>query len=135
MINNKGLHADSDKMAHIQEWKIPCNYHEIQCFLELVQYLAYFLSNISAYTSPLSTIMKNGQSFQWQPLHNHCFQVIKDICCTMLVLKLINPDSAEPIWVICDASIFRVGAMYGQGPEWQTCWPAGFLSKKFLNAQ
>ena len=25
--------------------------------------------------------------------------------------------------------------MYGQGPEWQTCWPAGFLSKKFSNAQ
>jgi hypothetical protein len=25
--------------------------------------------------------------------------------------------------------------MYGQGPEWQTCRPAGFLSKKFSNAQ
>jgi hypothetical protein len=25
--------------------------------------------------------------------------------------------------------------MYGQGPEWQTCRPAGFLSKKFSDAQ
>ena len=25
--------------------------------------------------------------------------------------------------------------MYGQGPEWQTCQPAGFLSKKFSDTQ
>jgi RNase H-like domain found in reverse transcriptase len=29
----------------------------------------------------------------------------------------------------------RDGAIYGQGPEWQTCRPAGFLSKKFSVAQ
>jgi hypothetical protein len=53
----------------------------------------------------------------------------------MPVLKQIDPDSSEPIWVICDASVFGIGAMYGQGPEWQTCCPAGFLSKKFSDAQ
>jgi hypothetical protein len=51
------------------------------------------------------------------------------------MLKPIDPDSSEPIWVICDASVFGIGAMYGQGPEWQTCRPAGFLSKKFSDAQ
>ena len=25
--------------------------------------------------------------------------------------------------------------MYGQGPTWQTCQPAGFMSKKFTKAQ
>ena len=28
-----------------------------------------------------------------------------------------------------------VGAIYGQGKEWQNCHPAGFLSKKFSDAQ
>jgi RNase H-like domain found in reverse transcriptase len=28
-----------------------------------------------------------------------------------------------------------VGALYGQGPEWNTCRPAGFMSKKFRNVQ
>jgi RNase H-like domain found in reverse transcriptase len=28
-----------------------------------------------------------------------------------------------------------VGAVYGQGSDWQTCRPAGFLSKKFSAAQ
>jgi len=28
-----------------------------------------------------------------------------------------------------------VGAMYGQGPTWQNCHPAGFMSKKFTTVQ
>ncbi|KNZ74945.1 Proteinase R [Termitomyces sp. J132] len=43
--------------------------------------------------------------------------------------------TSMPIWLICNASKIGVGAMYGQGPSWQKCWPAGFMSKKFTNAQ
>lgn len=46
----------------------------------------------------------------------------------------MDPRSKEPIWIICDASIRGVGAMYGQGLTWQECHPAGFMSKK-SNAQ
>ena len=28
-----------------------------------------------------------------------------------------------------------IGTMYGQDNEWQTCQPAGFMSKKFTLAQ
>ena len=28
-----------------------------------------------------------------------------------------------------------IGAMYGQGANWDTCRPVGFLSKKFTSAQ
>lgn len=28
-----------------------------------------------------------------------------------------------------------IGAVYGQGPDWQNCWFAGFMSKKFSDAQ
>ena len=37
--------------------------------------------------------------------------------------------------MISDASSYGVGVLYGQGPDWQTCWPAGFMSKKFTAAQ
>src|SRR6202453_2185452 len=30
---------------------------------------------------------------------------------------------------------YRVGALYGQGTDWETCRPAGFMSKKFTAAQ
>jgi hypothetical protein len=51
------------------------------------------------------------------------------------VLKPIDPRLGIPIWVICDASVSGVGAMYGQGPHWKSCRPAGFMSKKFTSTQ
>ena len=86
-------------------------------------------------TSPLAAMTKNGQPFYWCPLHDTCFQMIKNICCTTLVLRPIDPSQEDSIWIICDTSVFRIGAMYGQGPKWRTCCPAGFLSKKFTDAQ
>jgi hypothetical protein len=64
-----------------------------------------------------------------------CFQSIKDLVCATPILKPINPSLGLPIWIICNASVSGVGAMYGQGPTWQTARPAGFLSQKFSNAQ
>ena len=51
------------------------------------------------------------------------------------ILKPIDYDNPDPIWVITDGSKAGVGAVYGQGPNWKTCQPAGFMSKKFSNAQ
>ena len=97
MIDEHRLHADSDKMARIREWKTPRNYLEVQRFLGLVQYLAHFLPDISAYTCPLSAMTRNGQAFQWRPLHDHCFQMIKTVCCMTPILRPIDLASGEPI--------------------------------------
>jgi hypothetical protein len=62
--------------------------------------------------------------------------MIKQICCKTPVIAPINPKyQDEPIWVICNTSKSGIGAMYGQGPKWQGCCPAGFMSKKFTVAQ
>ncbi|KAF7338356.1 Retrovirus-related Pol polyprotein from transposon 412 [Mycena venus] len=51
------------------------------------------------------------------------------------ILRPIDPNNPDTIWIICDASVVGIGAMYGQGADWKTCRPAGFLSKKFTSAQ
>jgi hypothetical protein len=135
MIDEKGLHADGDKMTKIREWNRPRNFNDVQRFLGLVQYLAHFLPDIMAYTGLLASMMMNGTPFYWKPLHKKCFQMIKAICCKTPMLRPIDPTKDEPIWVICDASVYGVGAMYGQGETWQTCRPAGFMSRKFTDAQ
>ena len=124
-----------DKMGKILSWRTPRNHKDVQKFLGLIQYLAPFLPDISAYTGPLSAITANSQEFEWRPIHDRCFEQIKVICSKTPVLKPIDPNVDDPIWVICDASVSGVGAMYGQGPTWQTCRPAGFMSKKFTKAQ
>ncbi len=77
----------------------------------------------------------NGNIFNWRPIHQQCFEMIKQICCKTPILQPLDYKSDEPIWIICDASTLGVGAMYVQGPTWQTCRPAGFMSNKFTNAQ
>ena len=135
MINKRGIHADTDKMARIREWRTPRNLTEIQRFVGLVEYLAQFMLDVSAYTTPLTSIQRNGHTFLWREIHDRCFQVIKDLTCKYPILRPINPASSEPIWLICDASLYRVGALYGQGEDWKTCCPAGFMSKKLTDAQ
>ena len=110
-------------------------FNEVQRFLGLVNYLAHFLPEVTGYTSPMADMCRNGRPFVWRALHDKCFESIKALASKAPILKPIDPALNEPIWVISDASIYGVGAVYGQGPEWQTCRPAGFLSRKFTSAQ
>ena len=80
-----------------------------------MQYLAHFLPDITAYTTPLLLCTHNGKPFIWTPLLNKCFESIKSLMCRAPIPKPINPKNPETIWVICDGSKTRVGAIYGQG--------------------
>src|SRR6202050_156016 len=134
-IDDQGLHADSDKMSRILEWRTLRSYPEVLRFVGLVKYLAHFMPDVSAYTSPLKSICSNGQPFYWRPLHQTCLERIKDLARKTPILCAIDVCRPEPIWVITDASGYGVGALYGQGTDWETCRPARFMSKKFTAAQ
>lgn len=134
-IDDRGLHADSDKMARIFEWRTPRSYPEVQRFLGLINYLSAFMPDLSAYTSPIESICRNGQPFFWRPIHQTCLERIRDLARKTPILRPIDMKNPDPIWVICDASSYGVGAVYGQGPDWKSCRPAGFMSKKFSSAQ
>ncbi|KAJ3011386.1 hypothetical protein NUW54_g2190 [Trametes sanguinea] len=122
-------------MSRIRNWRTPRSYQEVQRFLGLVNYLAHFMPDVTAYTRPLSSMVHNDRPFVWCKLHDKCFEEIKALACKVPILKPIDHAKNEPIWLICDASVYGLGALYGQGPNWQTCRPAGFLSKKFTSAQ
>ena len=93
------------------------------------------MPGITAYTTPLSGSAQNNQTFQWTPLLDKCFQSIKVIAMRSPILKPVDFNKNEPVWVITDSSQMGISAMYGQGTSWDTCRPAGFLSKKFMSAQ
>ncbi len=135
IIDDKGVHTDADKLQRIREWRTPRNYNDIQRFVGLINYVANFLPGITTYTAPLQGMVQNGAPFFWRPIHQRCFDMIKRICYKTPILRPINYRSDEPVWLICDASKTGVGAMYGQGPTWNVCRPAGFMSKKFTYAQ
>ena len=115
VIDDKGIHAESDKMQCIREWRTPQNYNEVQKFLGLVQYLAQFTPDITAYTTPLSGAAHNNRAFQWTPLLDKCFKSIKALAARAPILKPVDFSNNEPVWVITDGSKTGVSAVYGQG--------------------
>ena len=40
IIDDRGIHADANKMQCIREWRCPRTFNDVQCFPGLVQYLA-----------------------------------------------------------------------------------------------
>jgi hypothetical protein len=135
VIDEAGIHPDTDKLDCIRRWRTPRNYNDVQRFVGLVNYVSNFLPNVTTYTGPLMAMTQNGAPFFWRPIHEKCFEMIKAICCKTPVIKPLDYESRKPIWLICDASSTGVGAMYGQGDDWTTCRPAGFMSRKFTTAQ
>ena len=81
LIDEHGLHADTDKMARVRDWRTPRSHKDVQRFLGLVQYLAHFMPDVTAYTGPLSAICRGGRPFLWKPLHDACLNHIKAIAC------------------------------------------------------
>ena len=133
--DENGLHASADKLELIRKWPTPASYHDVQRFLGLVEYISRFLPNVSAYTTPLSGMCANGLPFVWRSLHDKCFETIKAIASQKLSLRPIDRKDPKPVWVVCDACPSGCGAYFGQGDDWQTMHPAGFMSKKFTDAQ
>jgi len=130
-----GLHASTDKLELIRKWPRPASYHDVQRFLGMVEYISRFLPNVSAYTTPLSGMCANGQPFIWRGLHEKCFEGIKITASRKLSLQPIDRTKPAPVWVVSDACPSGCGAYYGQGDDWKTMRPAGFMSKKFTDAQ
>ena len=102
-------------MRRIREWRIPQNYNEVQTFLGLLQYLALYMPDITAYTTPLSGSAQNNKTFQWTLLLDKCFQSIKAIAMRLPILKPVDFNRNEPIWVITDDSQMGISATYRQG--------------------
>ena len=90
MIDDNGIHTDTDKMDKIRNWKTPRNYNEVQRFVGMVNYVSNFLPNVTTYTGPLMSMTKNGAPFFWRPIHKKCFQMIKTICCKTPVIKPVR---------------------------------------------
>ena len=90
IIDDQGIHGDADKMQCIHEWRHPRTFNDVQHFLGLVQYLVYYMPDISAYTTPILGCVRNGRLFEWMPLLEKCFESIKTLACKAPILKPIH---------------------------------------------
>ncbi|GBE82209.1 hypothetical protein SCP_0405920 [Sparassis crispa] len=122
VISQVGIQADPQKIEKILNWTVPCSVPQVRAFLGLVHYIAPFLSKLADFThilNPLTTKDAELSFPPWSEEHQIAFDNIKALICSREVLTSIDHDNMgnNKIFVSCDASDFRTGALLSYGAE------------------
>ncbi|GAA5992242.1 hypothetical protein JCM11641_001277 [Rhodosporidiobolus odoratus] len=133
VISREGLQADPSKTEKIKNWVCPKTVTQVRGFLGIVQYLRKFIPGLADHTAVLNPLTRKGMTridHLWGEKEEKAFESIKRIVTLLPVLKPIDQDSDEPIWLMTD-----VGAVLLQGADWKTASPCGFYSRQYIAAE
>ena len=74
-------------------------------------------------------------NWDWMHTYQKSFELIKQTLAADMAVRPLDYESADPIFLITDASLIGTGAWVGQGPSLLEIRPAAFPSRKFNLAQ
>ena len=120
-------------MEHIVNWPVPKSSTEVWAFLGLVRYIANFLPLLADHTLVLTPLTHKSADIAfptWQLEHQQAFDGIKSLVVGTDCLTSIDHDnmSENQVFVTCDSSDWRTGAVLSYGLTWETACPVAFDS-------
>jgi len=74
-------------------------------------------------------------NWDWMHTYQKSFELIKQMLSTDLAVRPLDYESADPIFLVTDASLIGTGAWVGQGPSVMEIRPAAFHSRKLNSEQ
>ncbi|KAJ3474978.1 hypothetical protein NLI96_g12135 [Meripilus lineatus] len=130
-ISQKGIEADPKKVEKIVNWPTPRSSTDVRAFLGLVRYVADFLPRLADHTAvltPLTTKEADKVFPTWSSAHQIAFDAIKQLVLSRDCLTTIDHDNPgdNRIFVACDASDRRTGAVLTWGPTKESARPVAF---------
>ena len=139
-ISERGIEADTKKVEQILNWPTPKCSTNVCAFLGLVRYVADFLPFLVDHTSILTPLMHKSADIifpSWTTVHQHAFDAIKGLVTGHDCLTTINHDDMQDnkIFITCDASDQRTGAVLSYGPTWESARPVAYDSMALKAAQ
>jgi len=114
VLHNNRLEADPEKIKKVVDFKTPTNRREIQRFMSVVNYLARFCKDLATKGRCLYELQEVTKQFKWTHLHDEAFKQVKELIISNAVLKPINHNSNEQIYLITDASNVGLSGWIGQ---------------------
>jgi hypothetical protein len=139
-ISVRGIEANTSKVGKILNWPIPRNTTKVRSFLGLVCYISWYLPNLADFTrilTPLTTKEAHRDFPPWTAEHNTAFKSIKALVVSRKCLTTIDHDNLgdNKVFVTCDASDWRTGAVLSVGTSWETARPVAFDSMQLKGAE
>jgi len=139
-ISPRGVEANDSKIQKILDWPCPKSAKQVRGFLGLVRYISAFLPNLAEYTrilTPLTTSNAQKVFPIWTSEHQTAFDNIKSLVTSRECLTTIDHEKPGNcrIFLTCDASDWRTGAVLSWGASWESARPVAFESWVLKPAQ
>jgi len=116
------------------DWTRQDNQKERQRFNGIVNYIWHFIPHIATITVSITELSGKAE-WLWTDLHEAAFEAVKRAADKHKVLRPMNYNTADMIWLITDASPTGTGAWMGQGPTRDAARPAACHSRKLTASQ
>ena len=137
VVSAKGVQPDDAKARAVQAFVRPTTLAGMRSFLGLTGVFHKFVFRYGDIVRPLHAMTRADEALNWRkgtvwtPERIVAFDAIKDAVCKGNLL-LTHPDYSKPMFVVCDASDYGVGAMLAQlDDDGITERPIAFMSAAF----
>ena len=105
----RGIEIDNEKIEAIEIIPPPSSVKGIRSFLGHVGFYRRFIKYFSRIAKPLSSLLVQGTSFDFDEQFVQAFSVLKDRLISTLIV--VTPDWDLPFELMCDASDYAIGAV------------------------
>ena len=113
MINNKGIHPGRVKIRNFLDETRPNCQKELQQFNGMVNYILQFMPHAARITTACTKLTRDEECL-WTALQEAGFQGVKQADKNHKVLRAINYDNSDLIWLLTDVSSTKTGVWIGQ---------------------
>ena len=86
VVSRKGIEVDPAKVKAIQEMSAPHTEKEVRCFLGRLNYIARFISHLTATYEPIFKLLKKDQIVRWNKDCQATFDKINEYLQEPLIL-------------------------------------------------
>jgi len=133
IISPDGIQVNPDKVQVVQLFEIPSTLKKLKQFLGVINFYHHFFPNIGEVASPLYKICSEKRKFQWRPLQQKSFEVLKSQMCHAITLYF--PNFSKPFILLTDASDHGVSGALSQYDDKDLERVISFCSKTLDFAQ
>ena len=111
-ISRKGIEVDKVKMDVITKLPMPKCVKDIWFFLGHARFYHRFIKDFSKIARPLTKLLAKDVPFTFDNEYLIAWEKIKKELISTPIIS--TPDWSKPFEIMCDASNFTIGAVWGQ---------------------
>jgi hypothetical protein len=115
VISERGIEVDKAKVETIEQLPPSTDVKSLRSFLAHAIFYRRFIKDFSKMTKPLTHLLQNDVAFDFD---EKCLAAIRTLKSALVSAPIIQPsDWSQPFEIMCDASDYAVGVVFGQRKE------------------